>query len=297
MPTVIAAVQAAPVFLDRDATIEKVGRLTKEAAGNGAQLVAFPEGFVPTYPDWVWRTTPWADGEWYARWIDQCVDVPGPACDAIGAIAREHELYLAVPVNERDGGTVYNTLLYFGPDGALIGKHRKLVATGGERLAWGPGDGSTLTTFDTPFGRVGGLICWENYMPLARVAMYEQHVDILLVADVGQLRRVAAVDATHRQGGTLLRHRHHVVPARHPMCPPTCRDATRSTATTTTGCRAATSIIVDPYGEVLAGPVSETEAILYADVDIATVRQSRRQFDVVGHYARPDVFSFKVRRD
>src|SRR3982751_4890797 len=152
MPTVIAAVQATPVFLDRDATIEKVGRLTKEAAANGARLVAFPEGFVPTYPDWVWRTTPWADGEWYARWVDQCVDVPGPACDALGAIAREHELYLAVPVNERDGGTVYNTILSFGPDGALLAKHRKLVATGGERLVWGMGDGSTLAVIDPPSG-------------------------------------------------------------------------------------------------------------------------------------------------
>src|ERR1043165_8377325 len=110
----VAAVQGTPVFCDRDATIEKVGRLTKEAAANDAQLVAFPEGFVPTYPDWVWRKTPWSDGEWYARWVDQCVDVPGPACDALAAIARENSVYLAIPVNERDGGTVYNTILYFG---------------------------------------------------------------------------------------------------------------------------------------------------------------------------------------
>ncbi|HTL87607.1 MAG TPA: carbon-nitrogen hydrolase family protein, partial [Acidimicrobiia bacterium] len=180
MAVTVAAVQGTPVFCDRDATIEKVGRLTKEAATNDAQLVAFPEGFVPTYPDWVWRKTPWSDRDWYARWVDQCVDVPGPAVDALAAIAREHGVYLAIPVNERDGGTVYNTILYFGPDGTFLGKHRKLVATGGERLVWGMGDGSTLTTFDTPFGRVGGLICWENYMPLARAAMYEQQIDILL---------------------------------------------------------------------------------------------------------------------
>ena len=213
-PVTIAAVQAAPVFCDRDATIEKVASLTKEAAGHDARLIAFSEGFVPTYPDWVWRTTPWADREWYARWFDQAVDVPGPASDALGAIAREHECYLAIPVNERDGGTVYNTLLYFGPDGSLLGKHRKLVATGGERLVWGSGDGSTLTVIDTPFGRIGGLICWENYMPLAR----DRHVRAghrrAPVAHVGQLRRVAVVDAAHRQGGALLRGRHHVVPAR-----------------------------------------------------------------------------------
>src|SRR3954447_9156989 len=176
--TIVAAVQAAPVFLDRDATVERIGMLTKEAAGAGAKLVAFPEGFVPTYPDWVWRTNPWADGEWYARWIDQSVDVPGDACDAMGDIARETDVYLAVPVNERDSGTVYNTILYFGPDGSLLGKHRKLMPTGGERLVWGMGDGSTLEVIETPFGRVGGLTCWENYMPLARYTLYAKGIEI-----------------------------------------------------------------------------------------------------------------------
>jgi nitrilase len=294
--TIVAAVQAAPVFLDREATIEKVGRLTKEAAGHGAQLVAFPEGFVPTYPDWVWRTTPWADGSWYARWIDQCVDVPGPACDALGAVAREHEAYLAVPVNERDGGTVYNTILYFAPDGVLLGKHRKLVATGGERLAWGMGDGSTLTTFDTPFGRVGGLICWENYMPLARAAMYEQHVDILLAptwdnSDVwpASMRHIAKEGRCYVLGVTSCL-RASDVPADLPH-----RDEIYGGDDDWMS--RGNTIIVDPYGDVLAGPVSEEETILYADVDVSNVRQSRRQFDAVGHYARPDVFRLEVRRD
>ena len=294
--TIVAAVQAAPVFLDREATIEKVGRLTKEAAGHGAQLVAFPEGFVPTYPDWVWRTTPWADGSWYARWIDQCVDVPGPACDALGAVAREHEAYLAVPVNERDGGTVYNTILYFAPDGVLLGKHRKLVATGGERLAWGMGDGSTLTTFDTPFGRVGGLICWENYMPLARAAMYEQHVDILLAptwdnSDVwpASMRHIAKEGRCYVLGVTSCL-RASDVPADLPH-----RDEIYGGDDDWMS--RGNTIIVDPYGDVLAGPVSEEETILYADVDVSNVRQSRRQFDAVGHYARPDVFRLEIRRD
>ena len=215
-PVIVAAVQATPVFCDRDATIEKVGdALTKEAAGHDARLIAFSEGFVPTYPDWVWRTTPWADREWYARWFDQAVDVPGPACDALGAIAREHGCYLAIPVNERDGGTVYNTLLYFGPDGRLLGKHRKLVAD--RRRATRVGIGRRFDALGDRHAvrsRSVGLICWENYMPLARAAMYEQDIDVLLVAHVGQLRRVAVVDAAHRQGGALLRGRHHVVPAR-----------------------------------------------------------------------------------
>jgi nitrilase len=294
--TRVAAVQAAPVFLDRDATIDKVGTLTKEAAAAGARLVAFPEGFVPTYPDWVWRTNPWADGEWYARWIDECVDVPGPACAALGDIARENEVHLAVPVNERDGGTVYNTILYFGPDGALLGKHRKLVATGGERLVWGMGDGSTLPVFDTPFGRLGGLICWENYMPLARAAMYEQGVDILLAPTwdnsdvwVASMRHIAKEGRCYVLGITSCLRGSDVpadIPGRDDIYGGD--DDWMSRGNT---------VIVDPYGEILAGPISETEGILYAEVDTAKVRQSRRQFDVVGHYARPDVFKLSVRRD
>jgi nitrilase len=293
--TLVAAVQAAPVFLDREATIEKVGTLTKEAAAAGARLVAFPEGFVPTYPDWVWRTTPWADGEWYARWIDQCVDVPGAACDALGEVARENGVHLAVPVNERAGGTVYNTILYFAPDGALLGKHRKLVATGGERLAWGMGDGSTLPVFDTPFGRLGGLICWENYMPLARVAMYEQGVDILLAPTwdnsdvwVASMRHIAKEGRCYVLGITSCL-RGSDVPADFPG-----RDDIYGGDDDWMS--RGNTVIVDPYGEILAGPISETEGILYAEVDVTKVRQSRRQFDVVGHYARPDVFTLSVRR-
>jgi nitrilase len=294
--TLVAAVQAAPVFLDREATIEKVGTLTKEAAATGARLVAFPEGFVPTYPDWVWRTTPWADGEWYARWIDQCVDVPGPACGALGEVARENGVHLAVPVNERAGGTVYNTILYFAPDGALLGKHRKLVATGGERLAWGMGDGSTLPVFDTPFGRLGGLICWENYMPLARVAMYEQGVDILLAPTwdnsdvwVASMRHIAKEGRCYVLGITSCL-RGSDVPADFPG-----RDDIYGGDDDWMS--RGNTVIVDPYGEILAGPISETEGILYAEVDLTKVRQSRRQFDVVGHYARPYVFTLSVRRD
>jgi nitrilase len=292
--TRVAAVQGTPVLYDREATIEHVGRLTKEAAGQGAALVAFPEAFVPGYPDWVWRTTPWADGEWYARWGDQAVDVPGTACDALGAVAAESGVYLAVPVNERDGGTIYNTLLYFGPDGTFLGKHRKLTATGGERLVWGQGDGSTLITVDTPFGRVGGLICWENYMPLARAAMYEQGVDILLAPTwdnsdvwVASMRHIAKEGRCYVLGITSCL-RATDVPASFPGRDDIYggHDDWMSRGNT---------VIVDPYGAVLAGPISETEGILYADVDTDTVRRSRRQFDVVGHYSRPDVFDFQVR--
>jgi nitrilase len=295
MQTTIAAVQGTPVYLDREATIEKVGRYTKEAAGHGAKLVAFPEGFVPTYPDWVWRTTPWADDEWYRRWSDQAVDVPGPACDALGAVARENGVYLAIPVNERDGGTIYNTILYFGPDGGYLAKHRKLVATGGERLVWGMGDGSTLAVIDTPFGRVGGLICWENYMPLARAAMYEQGIDIWLAptwdnSDVwpATMRHIAKEGRCYVLGITSCL-RASDVPASLPG-----RDEIYGGDDDWMS--RGNSVIVDPAGHVVAGPVSEREEILYADVDLDAIRMSRRQFDVVGHYARPDVFQLRVNR-
>jgi len=298
MPTTVAAVQGTPVFCDRDATIDRVAELTKEAAANGAQLVAFPEAFVPSYPDFVWRTIPWSDGQnaWFARWVDQCVEVPGPACDALAAVAREHACYLAIPVNERDGGTVYNTILSFGPDGTLLGKHRKLVATGGERLVWGMGDGSTLPVFDTPFGRFGGLICWENYMPLARAAMYEQRVDILLAPTwdnsstwVHSMRHIAKEGRCYVLGITSCL-RASDVPEDLPG-----RDEIYAGGDDDWMSRG-NSVIVDPYGHVLAGPLSESAGILYAEVDRATVRQSRFEFDVVGHYARPDVFKLRVDR-
>lgn len=292
----IAAVQAAPVFCDREATVEKVGTLTKEAAANGAELVVFPEAFVPTYPDWVWRTTPWADGDWYARWADQCVDVPGPACDALGAAAAEHGVYLAIGVNERAGGTIYNTLLYFGPDGALLAKHRKLMPTGGERLAWGQGDGSTLAVIDTPFGRVGGLICWENYMPLARAAMYEQGIDIWLAPTwdnsdvwVASMRHIAKEGRCYVVGvNSCLRATD--VPESIPGRDEIYGDADDWMSRGNT-------VIVDPDGTILAGPITEQEGILYADADRETITRSRRQFDVTGHYARPDVFRLDVRTD
>jgi nitrilase len=293
---VVAAVQATPVFLDRDATIEKVGRLTKDAAAQGANLVAFPEAFVPTYPDWVWRTTPWADAAWYARWADQAVDVPGPACDALAEIAAEQHVFLMIPVNERAGGTIYNTMLYFSPTGALLASHRKLVSTGGERLAWGPADRFGRDVVDTPFGRVGGLICWENYMPLARAAMYEAGVDIWLAPTwdnsdvwVASMRHIAKEGRCYVVGiASCLRASD--VPADLPR-----RDEIYGGDDDWMS--RGNSVIVDPYGEILAGPISEQEGTLYADVDVATVRQSRREFDAVGHYARPDVFRLDVRAD
>ena len=296
----VAAVQAAPEFLDREATIEKVARLCKEAAAGGAGLIVFPEAFVPTYPDWVWRTRPWNDGSGrlYARLLDQSVDVPGPATEALGTAASEAGAYLCIGVNERDerGSTIYNTLLYFGPDGSLLGKHRKLMPTGGERLVWGYGDGSTLFSFDTPFGRVGGLLCWENYMPLARAAMYADGVDIYVAPtwDNGEVwvptMRHIAVEGRMFVIGVNFCIRGSDVPAGIPG-----RDEIYGGDEDWMS--RGNTCIVGPDGELLAGPLVGEPGILYADIDVARARAARQQFDVVGHYARPDVFRLVVDRE
>lgn len=294
-PVRVAAVQAAPVFLDREATVRRVAELAAEAAGEGAELIAFPEAFVPTYPDWVWRTAAWSDGPWYRRLVDQAVTVPSPTTDRLGRIARDAGAWLSIGVNELDerGATLYNTLLYFASDGSLAGRHRKLVATGGERTVWGPGDGSTLTVLDTPFGRLGGLICWENYMPLARAALYARGLEIHLAPTwdtsdcwVASLRHIAKEGRMFVIGTTSYL-RGCDVPAELPD-----RDRLYGGAEDSL-CRGG-SVIVGPDGTVLAGPLYDAAGILYAEIDVADVRMERRQFDPVGHYARPDVFALTV---
>jgi len=294
----VAAVQATPAYLDRAATIERVQELTAEAAAEGARLVVFPEAFVPGYPDWVWRTTPWArpSSGLYERLLDQSVVVPGPATDALAATARTHGVYLAVGVDEREahGSTIYNSLLYFDPSGEILGVHRKLMPTGGERLVWGQGDGSGLVCFDTPAGRVGGLICWENYMPLARAAMYAEGVEIYLAPTwdnsdvwVPTLRHIAREGRCYVIGvNSVLRGSD--VPAELGASDIYGgEDDWMSRGNTT---------IVGPDGSVLAGPLVGETGILYATVDRGAVARSRMQFDACGHYARDDVFTLLVDR-
>ncbi|CAN5187371.1 carbon-nitrogen hydrolase family protein [soil metagenome] len=299
MPTskvLAAAVQATPVFLDRDATVEKAARLTKEAAASGAGLVVFPEAFVPGYPDWVWRTTPWSDRAWYERLYDQSLDVPGPATEALGSAAQESSTYLSIGVNERDLGTLYNTLLYFGPDGSLLGKHRKLMATGAERLVWGQGDGSGLLVFDTPFGRLGGLTCWENYMPLARAALYAQGVDVYLAPTwdnsdmwVPTLRHIAKEGRVYVIGVTSC--------LRGSDVPRGLPGAEEIYGGDDDWMARGNTTICGPDGEIVAGPLVETEGIVYAEIDTDHARKVRRQFDPVGHYSRSEILRLVVDRE
>jgi nitrilase len=290
----VAAVQATPVFLDREATVEKVVEFTAKAVAEGAGLVVFPEAFVPTYPDWVWRAPAWSDHSYYEELLDQAVPVPSDATRRLGEAARSGQTWLAVGVNERGGsGTLYNTLLTFGPDGRLVGHRRKLIATGGERTVWGQGDGSGLTVLDTGFGRLGGLICWENYMPLARAALYARGVDVYLAPTwdtsdcwLATLRHIAKEGRVFVVGtNSFLRGSD--VPVRLPD-----RDRHYGGVDDTLS-RGGTAIIA-PGGDVLAGPLYGEEGIVYAEIDAAAAHASRREFDPVGHYARPDVFSLTV---
>jgi nitrilase len=290
--TTIAAVQATPVFLDAAATTAKACALVKEAAGNGAGLVVFPETFIPTYPDWVWRLPSWSDGRFIHRLYDEAVRIPDVHTDAIAAAARDASAYVAIGVNEIDGGTLYNTLVYFAPSGEIVNVHRKLMPTGGERTVWGMGDGSGLGVVDTPFGVLGGLICWENYMPLARAAMYAQGVDVYLAPTwdngdtwLATLRHIAKEGRCYVVG---------VAPVLRGSDVPAELRGEEYTADDDDWMSRGHSAVVGPDGEFLAGPVVDREEILYAEVDPAVTRHSRREFDSIGHYARPDVLQLIV---
>jgi len=293
----VAAVQAAPAWLDRSATVDRVVHLAEEAAAEGAGLVAFSEAFVPGYPDWVWRTRPWDDNATalYARLLDQAVVVGSSATDALADTARRLGVWLTVGVDELDTNstTIYNTLLHFSPDGSLAARHRKLMSTGGERLVWGMGDGSTLTTIDTPFGRLGGLICWENYMPLARSALYAQGIDVLLAPTwdnsdvwVATMRHIAKEGRIYVVGITAC--------IRSADLPDNIPGHDELYGDPDDWLSKGNSVIVGPDGEVLAGPLIGEEGILYADLDATKARELRHQFDPVGHYSRSDVLRLSV---
>ena len=293
----VAAVQPTPVFLDRDATVERLVVSIKEAAAEEARLIVFPEAIVPGYPDWVWRAPAWSDADWYARLYDQAVEIPGPVTDVLGAAAKEAEAWIAVGVNERvTSGTLYNTLLYLDPEGDMAGIHRKLLPTGGENTVWGRGDGSTLTVIETEFGRVGGLLCWENLMPLARAAMYEQGVDIYLAPTwdnsdswICTLRHIAREGRMFVVGTNTCLHSRDIprtLPGADDLYPPNDDDWPSRGNT----------VIVGPDGAILAGPLSEEVGMLVVTIDLGRLAAERRQFDVVGHYARPDIFELNVNR-
>ncbi|MEZ4833797.1 MAG: carbon-nitrogen hydrolase family protein [Caldilineaceae bacterium] len=297
----VAVIQAASVLFDREASVDKACRLTHEAAGQGVQLVLFPEAFVPAYPRGlsfgavVGSRSAQGRRTWQRYWAN-AVDVPSPATDALGEAARQAGVHLAIGVIERDGdssgGTLYCTVLYFGPTGELLGKHRKLKPTASERLMWGEGDGSTLTVLDTELGKIGGLICWENYMPLARMSLYGKGVEIYLAptADSRDTWQATMQHIACEGRCFVLGCNQYVTKSMYPADLPGVEELADQPEEM---CRGG-SVIVSPLGEVLAGPLYGEEGILYADLDMAEVAQSKFDFDVTGHYARPDVFQLIV---
>ncbi len=295
-PIRVAVVQATPVVFDREKTVEKVRALAADAASRKAQLVLFPEGFVSAYPkglDFGARVGMRLPGgrEDFRRYWESSVDVPGPTVEALGSIAGENNIYLVIGVIERDRGTLYCTVLFLDPDGRLMGKHRKLMPTVMERIVWGFGDGSTLPVFDTALGRVGAVICWENYMPLLRTYMYSKGIQIYC-APTADDRDTWLPTMQH----IALEGRCFVLSCcqylRRGDCPEDYA-AIHGDDPKTVLMRGG-SCIVAPLGEVLAGPSFDGEGILTAELDMNEIPRGKYDFDVTGHYARPDIFRLYV---
>jgi len=292
----VAVVQASPVVFDRERTLEKVRVLAGEAARKGAKLVLFPEAFVSGYPRGLdfgavvgSRTD--QGREDFRRYWESSVDVPGPAVQELAQTARENEIYLVVGVVEREGGTLYCCVLFFAPDGSFLGKHRKIMPTGSERLVWGFGDGSTMPVFDTPLGKLGAVICWENYLPLMRAAMYAKGIQLYCspTADmrdswIASMRHIAVEGRCFVLSCNQFNRRHDF--------PPDYRSSFGEDPDAIV-CRGG-SCIVDPFGNFLAGPNMEGEAVLIAEIDHAQIARGKYDLDVVGHYARPDIFQLQV---
>ncbi len=304
-PTVqVAVVQAASVIMDREATTEKAVSLTLEAARKGAKIVVFPEAFIPAYPRGltfgakVGSRSPEGRRDWLRYW-ENAVPVPGGTTEALGEAARQAGVYLIIGVIERDTemscGTVYCSVLFFGPDGTLMGKHRKLKPTGSERLIWGEGDGSTLPVFDTPYGRIGALICWENYMPLARAAMYAKGVQLYIAptADARNLWQSTIRHIAFEGRCFVLSCNQYVTKDMYPANLATYDELASSPDVMCNG----GSAIVGPMGDYVAEPVWGREEILLAELDLSAIAAAHFDFDVVGHYARPDVFQLHVNEE
>jgi len=291
-----AVIQASSIAFDPVRTIDKLASLVADAAGRGAKLVVLPEAFVGGYPkglDFGARVgTRTSEGrDWFRTYYEGAIDVPGPHTVRLGEIASAHDVYLVTGVIERDGGTLYCTAIFFGPDGTLLGKHRKLMPTAAERLIWGFGDGSMLPVIDTPLGRLGAVICWENYMPMLRMTMYAKGVTLYCAPTVDDretwlstMRHIALEGRCFVLSACQFARRRDY-PENYPIDAGLAPDAVLIRGG---------SCIIGPLGEVLAGPTFDGEAILTADIDQRQIARGKYDLDVCGHYARPDVFKLVV---
>lgn len=297
----VAAVQAAPVFMDREATVEKACGLITEAGKNGAKIAVFPEAFIPAYPDWIWFVPPGQitlNQELYGELLNQSVSIPSPTVDKLGHAAQDAGIFVSIGINERNdnasGGSLFNTNILIDPDGNLFSRHQKLVPTVSERTVWAYGDPSTLDVYDTAIGKIGGLICHENYMPLPRYSLYARGIEIYLAptydeSDAWQstLRHIGREGRVYVIGCCMVLRKDDIL-IRFPQLEPYYKDASEWINT-------GNSMISDPEGNILTGPLSKEGGILYADVDPVRIRNTRWNLDVAGHYARPDAFQLTMR--
>jgi nitrilase len=302
MPTKVAVIQTPPVLLDRDRTLAGMLASIEEAVSQGAALLVFPEAYVPGYPTWIWRLRPGGDmglsSEIHARLRKNAVDLARGDLRPLQEAAARHAITLVVGINELDsrfsGTTLFNTVVVIGPDGALLNRHRKLLPTNPERMVWGMGDGTGLKVVDTPAGRLGALICWESYMPLARYALYAQDIDIYVAPtwDAGETW-IASMQHIAKEAGcwvisTATAMQGSDIPADFPD-----RDKLfKPDEWINDG----DAVVVRPMGAIAAGPLRREKGILYAEIDVDVARRARRSLDVCGHYARPDIFSLSVNR-
>lgn len=298
----IATIQASPVFMDLDATIDKACKLIKRAGKKGASLAVFPEAFVPGFPDWIWHIPPIdmdVNQELYALLLEQSVTIGSVQTDALCKAAKDAGIYVVIGINEKNtessGGSINNTLLFIDPKGKIFGRHQKLIPTVAERMVWGHGDANTVDVYDTKMGKIGGLICWENYMPLVRTALYEKGVELYLAPtyDEGEtwnasMRHIAKEGRCYVVGCCMVLKKEDVL-RKLPQLKPYYKDVGE-------WINKGNSLMADFNGTVIAGPLNGKEGILLADIDLHSLRGSKWNLDVSGHYARPDAFKLVVKQ-
>jgi nitrilase len=302
MKTTVAVVQVPPIFLDRARTVERVLESIETAVGRGASLIVFPEAHVSGYPAWIWRLRPGSDGalaaEIHARLRHSAVDLAADDLQPVREAAARHGVTIVLGINELDsrfsGTTVFNSVVVIGPEGDVLNRHRKMMPTNPERMVWGMGDATGLRVVDTPAGRLGSLICWENYMPLARYALYSQGIDIHVAPtwDTGDVwlatMRHVAKEAGCWVIGTATALQGSDMPSDFPeLAALYDRDEWINDGD---------AVVIEPTGAIAAGPLNRDKDILYAEIDSEMARRARRSLDVSGHYSRPDIFSFAVDR-
>jgi nitrilase len=297
----VAVVQKAPVVLNRGASVARAVELLEQAASQGAEMIVFTEAFIPGYPAWIWRLRPgsdWGTNEaLHKRLLEHAVDLESDQLDPLYQAATKHQVTVVCGMHERDHrcsrATLYNTVVVVGPDGALLNRHRKLMPTNPERMVWGAGDASGLRVINTPVGRIGCLICWENYMPLSRYALYAQGIDIYIAPtyDSGDdwlcsMRHIA------REAGCWVINSGNLLHAAD--IPGDLEERATLYPDADEWVNSGDSAIIAPGGQLVAGPLHNEEGILYAEIDIERAAMARRTLDVVGHYSRPDIFTLQV---